>query len=108
MMKSGLIVFGTRPELIKLWPVSQQLKQGWAGKVFLCNSGQHPDLLRPFLEQFSITADFTAPSLQTDRSLNQLSAHLLTYFQQLFSQHNFSFVMVQGDTLSSMIAGLAA
>jgi UDP-N-acetylglucosamine 2-epimerase (non-hydrolysing) len=100
-------VFDTRPELIKLGPVIRTLQRS-AARVTVVNTGQHSDLLIPLLRLFGIKPDHDLAVMQTGQSLNQLDARLLASLDQVLENEDPDAVLVQGDTASAAMGGLAA
>jgi UDP-N-acetylglucosamine 2-epimerase (non-hydrolysing) len=102
-----LVVVGTRPEAIKLAPVILKLKLYFTVQV--CASGQHQEMLHQALDVFSIRPDVQLlPAMQADRSLNQLSAALISQLDDVLQQFEPDWVFVQGDTTTAFCAALAA
>ena len=105
-MKKVLTVFGTRPELIKLYPVLQLLKLQLKSEV--CFTKQHNTLVAPLLATYDLTIDHTIEQSNTDGSLASSAAVMLLQVAQVIVQTKPNFVLVQGDTLSSFIGAIAA
>ena len=101
------MVLGTRPELIKMGPVIQQLRHDGV-RVTLVNTGQHSDLLTPLFELFQIRPDHDLEVMHTGQSLNQLGARLQERLDAVLAQECPDLVLVQGDTASALMGGLAA
>lgn len=101
------VVLGTRPELIKMGPVIQQLRHDGV-RVTLVNTGQHSDLLTPLFELFQIRPDHDLEVMHTGQSLNQLGARLQERLDAVLAQECPDLVLVQGDTASALMGGLAA
>lgn len=103
-----LIVFGTRPEVIKLWPVWQALRAlpGW--QVTLCNTGQHRELVPPLLATFATTPEVELGVMNPGQSLSSLLARLLDGLDPVLDALRFDWVVVQGDTTTALAGALAA
>lgn len=121
-----LVVFGTRPEVIKLAPVIQALQApvqadsaffsppfgpglggpGWT--VAVCNTGQHRELVPPLLETFGLTPEVELGVMNPGQSLSMLTARLLDGLDPVLDALRFDWVVVQGDTTTAMGAALAA
>ncbi|MGI8545595.1 MAG: hypothetical protein ACR2MD_19230, partial [Aridibacter sp.] len=69
-----LVLFGTRPEAIKLAPVIAELKKISHFKTLIVSSSQHTELLKPFLEMFEIETDFDLQVMKKNQSPNQVLA----------------------------------
>ncbi len=103
-----LIVFGTRPEVIKLWPVDRVLR-GFAGwHVTLCNTGQHRELVPPLLATFGMVPEVELGVMSPGQSLSSLLARLLDGLDPVLDALRFDWVIVQGDTTTALAAALAA
>lgn len=104
------MILGTRPEAIKLAPVIRRLKQdiGLKGQVCVCSTGQHREMLEPVLSLFQIEPDIRLDVMQPDQTLPALASRLLDRLQPVFSEIRPRLVLVQGDTTTAFIGGLAA
>ena len=105
---SILVVFGTRPEAIKLFPVIAALKADPRFDCKVCVSAQHRGLLDQVLDLAGIVPDFDLDVMQPDQSLDALTASLLTGLGRVMDQVKPDRVMVQGDTATAMCGALAA
>ena len=103
-----LVVFGTRPEAIKLFPVVAALKADPRFDCKVCVSAQHRGLLDQVLDIASIKPDFDLDVMQPDQSLDALTARLLVGLGQVMDQVKPDRVIVQGDTATAMCGALAA
>ena len=103
-----LVIFGTRPEAIKLFPVVAALKADPRFTPIVCVSAQHRGLLDQVLEIAGIVPDFDLDLMKPDQSLDALTAALLTGLGQVMDQVQPGRVMVQGDTATAMTGALAA
>lgn len=106
-MKIG-VIFGTRPEGIKLIPVYKQLKKNPHFKTILISTGQHRELLYGALDFFKINPDFDLKVMKEEQSLSELSTLIMQKLDKLLIQEKIEGVVVQGDTTSAMIASLIA
>ncbi len=103
-----LIVFGTRPEAIKLAPVIHEAQgRGWAEPV-VCVTAQHREMLDQMLAVFGIKPDIDLGIMVRNQSLHDLTSRILTRLQKVIAQTQPHLVMVQGDTTTTFAAGLAA
>lgn len=107
-MKSILTVIGTRPEAIKLAPFLLAIQNSKQLNSKVCVTGQHTDLLEPFLSHFKISADYSLEPDQKGRVLHESVAHLFSQFTPILNKAKPDVVLVQGDTTSAFIATLAA
>jgi UDP-N-acetylglucosamine 2-epimerase (non-hydrolysing) len=104
-----LVVFGTRPEAIKLAPVVQALRnQREDIQTALCVTAQHREMLDQVLQVFSLVPDYDLDLMQPGQSLAGFAARALDSLDKLFGATKPDLVVVQGDTSTSFIAALAA
>jgi UDP-N-acetylglucosamine 2-epimerase (non-hydrolysing) len=103
-----LVVFGTRPEAIKLFPVIAALKADPRFAPVVCVSAQHRQMLDQVLEIAGIVPDHDLDVMQPDQSLDALTARLLTGLGQVMDAVQPARVIVQGDTATAMCGALAA
>jgi UDP-N-acetylglucosamine 2-epimerase (non-hydrolysing) len=101
-----LVVLGTRPEVIKLAPVIQVLKEHM--EVIVCATGQHREMLVQALEIFKINPDINLQVMSESQSLNHLSSKIIFSIDAVLKNLRPDYVLVQGDTTSAFCAALAA
>lgn len=106
MKKKLLIVFGTRPEIIKLAPLISELKS--STKLTTLHTGQHRDLASPLFDLFGFQPDIDLDIMEKNQDLFELTARLLPLLKTSMKEINPDYVMVQGDTTSSYLAALSA
>lgn len=102
-----LIVFGTRPEVIKLAPVIHELNRKGVPNI-VCSTGQHRQMLDQMTEIFNIKVDIDLEIMAANQTLEDITAQVLTRFKDVLIEHSPSLVVVQGDTTTAFTAGLAA
>ena len=102
------LVFGTRPEAIKLFPVIYALRERKDLRISVLVTGQHRAMLDQVLAIADITPDVDLNIMVPDQSLDGLTARLLLAIGEAFDADRPDFVIVQGDTTSAMVAALAA
>ena len=102
-----IIVFGTRPECIKIAPVYKALKQRCI-PVYTCLTGQHANLIEDSLDVFDINLDINLNIMKPEQDLFYLTSIMLDKLKDLFLEKKPSLVIVQGDTTTAMSAALAA
>ena len=108
-MKKIFVVFGTRPEAIKMAPVVKELCQRpdeFETKV--CVTGQHREMLDQMLEVFDIQPDYDLNIMQPGQDLYDVSARILLGMRDVLAQEQPDLVLVHGDTSTSTFAALAA
>lgn len=107
--KKVLMVFGTRPEAIKMAPLYLALKNAPESfEVLLCVTGQHRQMLDQVLDLFEIQPDFDLNIMKMSQSLNQIMASVVVELQSVLDECCPDVVLVHGDTATSFAAGLAA
>ncbi|MEN5094919.1 UDP-N-acetylglucosamine 2-epimerase (non-hydrolyzing) [Pseudomonas protegens] len=103
-----MMVFGTRPEAIKMAPLARVLKH-WPGlQLHICSTGQHREMLKQVLDSFELQVDKDLEVMTQGQSLNGLSQQLLIHLDTTFERLQPDIVLVHGDTTTSFIAALAA
>jgi UDP-N-acetylglucosamine 2-epimerase (non-hydrolysing) len=108
MRKKILVVFGTRPEAIKLFPVVQALREYRGLEVRTCVTAQHRGLLDQVLAIAGLTPDIDLDLMEPGQSLDRLTARLLTGLGEVMDAEAPDRVVVQGDTATAMVGALAA
>lgn len=103
-----LCVFGTRPEAIKLFPVIHALRATPGVDVRVCVTAQHRALLDQVLEIAGIVPDIDLDVMTPDQTLDGLTATLIVALGKAFDAEKPDRVLVHGDTLTTMVASLAA
>ncbi|WP_423818468.1 UDP-N-acetylglucosamine 2-epimerase (non-hydrolyzing) [Salinimicrobium sp. TIG7-5_MAKvit] len=102
-----LLVFGTRPEAIKMAPVIFELKKRNLSFA-VCVTGQHKEMLYEVLEFFNIDPDYSLDVMSAEQSLNTLSSRILLAIDEVLQKEDSNVVMVHGDTATSSMTALAA
>ncbi len=103
-----LVIFGTRPEAIKLFPVIHAMRQRPEYDTRVCVSAQHRAILDQVLDIAGIVPDHDLDVMVPGQSLDGLTAALLTGLGQVMDAEKPSRVVVQGDTATAMVGALAA
>ncbi|WP_294214832.1 non-hydrolyzing UDP-N-acetylglucosamine 2-epimerase [uncultured Sphingomonas sp.] len=103
-----LVIFGTRPEAIKLFPVVRALQQFDCMDVVTCVTAQHRGLLDQVLAIAGLTPDVDLDLMEPGQSLDRLTARLLTALGEVMDRVAPNRVIVQGDTATAMVGALAA
>jgi UDP-N-acetylglucosamine 2-epimerase (non-hydrolysing) len=102
-----LVVFGTRPEAIKLFPVVAALRDDPRFAPVVCVSAQHRQMLDQVLEIAGLTPDYDLDLMKPDQTLDGLTAALLTGLGRVMDEVKPARVIVQGDTATAMTGALA-
>ena len=103
-----LVIFGTRPEAIKLFPVVAALQRDSGVRVRTCVTAQHRGLLDQVLAIAGLTPDIDLDLMEPGQSLDRLTARLLTGLGDVMDAERPDRVIVQGDTATAMVGALAA
>ncbi len=109
MMKKVLVVFGTRPEAIKLAPVIDQLKKHNSRfETCVCVTAQHREMLDQVLKIFKIVPDYDLNIMREGQDLFDITSNVLVRLRDVFKNERPDIVLVQGDTTTAFVGGLAA
>ncbi|SEA62565.1 non-hydrolyzing UDP-N-acetylglucosamine 2-epimerase [Paraburkholderia sartisoli] len=103
-----LVVFGTRPEAIKMAPVVEALKADPRFDARVCVTAQHRQMLDQVLALFDIVPEFDLDLMQPGQDLTDVTARVLTGLRMVFGQWRPDLVLVHGDTTTTMATSLAA
>lgn len=108
-MKNILIVFGTRPEVIKLAPIILELKKHpELYNVIVCNTEQQKELSNQTLNYFGLKADINLDCMRTNQSLAEVQSRILTSLDKVLSENTIDATIVQGDTMTVLCGALAS
>ena len=108
MQKHFIVLLGTRPEAIKLFPVIKRLKAEKQAVVTVCATAQHRELLDQVLKLVKIVPDIDLNVMTPNQTLDRLSARLLVAIGGVLDRLRPSRVIVQGDTTTAMTGALAS
>jgi UDP-N-acetylglucosamine 2-epimerase (non-hydrolysing) len=103
-----LIIFGTRPEAIKLFPVIHALQADPFFRPVVCVTGQHRQMLDQVLELARIEPDYDLDLMRPDQTLTDITARIIGRVGEVMDSCQPDRVMVQGDTTTAMASALAA
>lgn len=108
-MKSVMLVFGTRPEAIKMCPLVKEFqKHPEEFKTIVCVTGQHREMLDQVLTIFDVKPDFDLNIMKQGQDLTDVTARVLTGLRDVFKECRPDVVLVHGDTTTSTAGALAA
>ena len=108
-MKKIMLVFGTRPEAIKMCPLVKELqKHPEDFETIVCVTGQHREMLDQVLRIFEVTPDFDLNIMKQGQDLTDVTSRVLTGMRDVFKECKPDVVLVHGDTTTSMAAAMAA
>lgn len=102
-----LLVFGTRPEAIKMLPLYHELSKSQCFHVSICVTGQHRDMLDQVLKLFNVSPDFDLNIMQAKQDLTDISIRILDGLRILFQDTKPDLVLVHGDTATTFATSLA-
>jgi UDP-N-acetylglucosamine 2-epimerase (non-hydrolysing) len=105
---SVLFIFGTRPEAIKLCPVIRYVREHTSLDVRVCVTAQHREMLDQVLAVFHIVPDFDLSVMRPGQTLTEATSRILAGLEPVIAAVKPSFVVVQGDTTSTLCGALAA
>lgn len=108
MTKKVSVVFGTRPEAIKLAPVVIELKKNRNIDLNVCITAQHREMLDQVLKVFEISPDVDLGLMRDNQTLSELSVRVITAMDSYYKDYKPDLVLVQGDTTTTFIASLIA
>jgi UDP-N-acetylglucosamine 2-epimerase (non-hydrolysing) len=103
-----LVVFGTRPEAIKMAPVVTQLRKTPGLTTHVCVTGQHREMLDQVLELFGIVPEFDLNIMKPNQDLSDITARILLALRDVLKDGAYDRMLVHGDTTTTMAAALAA
>ncbi len=107
--KKIMLVFGTRPEAIKMCPLVLELKSRPAVfQTVTCVTGQHREMLRQVLDSFHVTPDYDLDIMQQGQTLFDITSRILNGMREIYAKEKPDIVLVHGDTSTAFAAGLAA
>lgn len=106
-MKSVMLVFGTRPEAIKMCPLVNELKTRENIRVTVCVTGQHRQMLDPVLSAFGVVPDYDLSVMRENQTLSDVTSAVLAGIGRPLDEVRPDVVLVHGDTTSAFAAALA-
>lgn len=106
-MKKILLVFGTRPEAIKMCPLVNELKERPNIETIVCVTGQHRQMLDQVLEAFHVTPDYDLSIMKEKQTLFDITTGILTRIRTILEQVRPDVVLVHGDTSTTFATALA-
>jgi UDP-N-acetylglucosamine 2-epimerase (non-hydrolysing) len=101
-----LVLFGTRPEAIKLAPVIRELDEKLFKKIVV-SSSQHRELLKPFLKSLAIEINFDLRVMKNDQTPNEICSRILAKLDKILETEQPDLILVQGDTTTTLAGALA-
>ena len=106
-MKKVMLVFGTRPEAIKMCPLVLELKRRKSIHTVVCVTGQHRQMLDQVLETFGVVPDYDLSIMKDKQTLFDIAGAILEKIRQVLVEAKPDVVLVHGDTSTTFITALA-
>ncbi|MBS6764923.1 MAG: UDP-N-acetylglucosamine 2-epimerase (non-hydrolyzing) [Clostridium sp.] len=106
-MKKVMLVFGTRPEAIKMCPLVNELKSRDTLQTIVCVTGQHRQMLDQVLDAFSVTPDYDLSVMKEKQTLFDVTTSILEKIRSVLIEENPDIVLIHGDTSTTFVTGLA-
>ena len=107
-MKKIMLVFGTRPEAIKMCPLVLELKKRKTIETVVCVTGQHRQMLDQVLHAFGVEPDFDLSVMKEKQTLFDVTTNILERIKSVFEEVRPDVVLVHGDTSTTFVTALAA
>ena len=107
MKQKIMLVFGTRPEAIKMCPLALELKKRDNVQTVICVTGQHRGMLQQVLDAFGIVPDYDLAIMRDRQTLFDITTHVLEGLKDVLEQERPDAVLVHGDTSTTFAAALA-
>ena len=107
MKKKVLVVFGTRPEAIKMCPLVNELKSRKELETVVCVTGQHRQMLDQVLETFCVVPDYDLSIMKERQTLFDVTVNILERIKEVLEKEQPSVVLVHGDTSTTFVTALA-
>ena len=106
-MKKVMLVFGTRPEAIKMCPLVNELKTRRGLETLVCVTGQHRQMLDQVLETFRVTPDYDLSIMKEKQTLFDITVNILERIKSVLEEAKPDVVLVHGDTSTTFVTALA-
>lgn len=107
-MKKIMMIFGTRPEAIKMCPLVHELRKHSCFQVTVCVSGQHREMLEQVLNAFDITPEYDMKIMKKNQNLFDITTDILKKIKDIYEKERPDLVLVHGDTTTAFASSLAA
>ncbi len=106
-MKKIMLVFGTRPEAIKMCPLVNELKSRKNIRTIVCVTGQHRQMLDQVLEAFQVVPDYDLSIMKDKQTLFDITTNILNRIKEVLEKERPDVVLVHGDTSTTFVTALA-
>ena len=105
-MKKVMLVFGTRPEAIKMCPLVNELKSRKEIETVVCVTGQHRQMLDQVLEAFDVVPDYDLSIMKDRQTLFDVTTNILNRIKEVLEEVHPDVVLVHGDTSTTFVTAL--
>lgn len=106
--KKIMVVFGTRPEAIKMCPLVSELKKSPSFETYVCVTGQHREMLQQVLDAFNVVPDENLDIMSSSQTLFDVTISILGGMKDILEREKPDMVLVHGDTSTTFVSGLAS
>ena len=106
-MKKIMLVFGTRPEAIKMCPLVNELKKRKNVETIVCVTGQHRHMMDQVLEAFSVVPDYDLSIMKEKQTLFDVTTNILNRIKDVLGEVKPDVVLVHGDTSTTFVTAIA-
>lgn len=107
-MKKVMLVFGTRPEAIKMCPLVKELKTRRSIEVKVCVTGQHKEMLQQVLECFDVVPDYNLEIMKEKQTLFDITTNIISKIKPVLEKEKPDIILVHGDTTTTFVTALCA
>lgn len=105
--KTVMLVFGTRPEAIKMCPLVKELKAREGFRTLVCVTGQHRQMLDQVLKAFDVVPDYDLAIMKDNQTLFDINVNILQSIKTVLEEAKPDIVLVHGDTTTTFVSSLA-
>ena len=106
-MKKVMLIFGTRPEAIKMCPLVKELKKRKSFKTVVCVTGQHKEMLKQVLDVFNVIPEYDLSIMKEKQTLFDVTTNILNRIKEVLELEKPDIVLVHGDTSTTFVTALA-
>lgn len=107
-MKKVMLIFGTRPEAIKMCPLVKELKTRKNFEVKVCVTGQHREMLQQVLDCFGVVPDYNLDIMQDKQTLFDITVNIMQKIKCVLEKEKPDLILVHGDTTTTFVTALCA
>ena len=107
-MKKVMMIFGTRPEAIKMIPIIREIQEDKNLELKVCITGQHKDMLNQVLTSFNISVDYDLEIMREVQTLSYITTSIIQKLDEIIKQEQPDIILVHGDTTTAFSSALVA